>query len=126
MDTVFSRFGFCEAIRTDNGPQFVSGVFQNYLAGNNIKWVSTTPLWPQANAEVERVNRTLLKSLKIAHSKRENLGRELRKFLLAYRSTPHSSTGIAPYTLLFGRVMRTKLPYLEGEIDDTVYDKAKG
>jgi len=77
MDTVFSRFGFCEAIRTDNGPQFVSEVFQNYLAENNIKWVSTTLLWPQANAEVEQVNRTLLKSLKIAHSKRENLGRSL-------------------------------------------------
>ena len=72
---------------------------------------------PQANGEVERVNRTLVKVLKIAHSNKLDLGVELRKFLVAYRSTPHASTGVAPYTLLFNREMRTKLPGLEVEVD---------
>ena len=31
MDTVFTRFGYCDAIRTDNGPQFIAESFQNYL-----------------------------------------------------------------------------------------------
>ncbi|KAK3738181.1 hypothetical protein QZH41_007180 [Actinostola sp. cb2023] len=35
---------------------------------------------------------------------------ELCKFLRNYRSTPHTSTGIAPATALFGRPMNNKLP----------------
>jgi len=86
--------------------------------------VSTTPLWPQANGEVERCNRTILKSLRIAHENGQNLGRELRKLLVAYRSTPHSSTGVAPFTLLFGREMKTKFPALSQEFDSTVFERA--
>ena len=125
MDTVFTRFGYCDSIRTDNGPQFASELFQSYLTEHDIKWLSTTPLWPQANGEVERINRTLLKVLKIAHGNNQNLGRELRRFLQAYRSTPHSSTGVTPFTLLFGRQMKTKLPALDVEPDPTVYEKAR-
>ena len=38
--------------------------------------------------------------------------RELYRFLLAYNSTPHQTTGIAPAELLFGRKVRTKMPEL--------------
>lgn len=30
-----------------------------------------------------------------------------------YRSTPHTTTGVSPAELMFGRRMRTKLPELE-------------
>jgi hypothetical protein len=124
LDTVFSRMGFPVSLRSDNGPQFTSDVFQRYLKEIGVQWVSTTPLWPQANGEVERVNRTLLKALKIAHLNKLSLESELRKFLVSYRSTPHSTTGVAPYTLLFGRSMKTKLPSLDIEPDKTVHEKA--
>ena len=38
--------------------------------------------------------------------------RELYRFLLAYNSTPHQTTGVSPAELLFGRKIRTKLPEL--------------
>ena len=110
LDVTFARYGIPSALRTDNGPQFVSTVFQDFLTENCVKWFSTTPLWPQANGGVERVNRTLLKSLRISYNNGLPLHKELRKFLVAYRSTPHSTTGVAPFTLLFGREMKTKLP----------------
>lgn len=116
LDVTFTRYGLCSALRTDNGPQFVAREFQEFLAENGVRWVSTTPLWPQANGEVERVNRTLLKSLKIAHGKGLPLHKELRKFLVAYRSTPHSTTGVAPFTLMFGRSMKTKLPAVDSDV----------
>lgn len=127
LDTVFSRFGFPDSLRTDNGPQFVSDVLRKYMHDCGIRWVSTTPLWPQANGEIERTNRTLLKTLKIAKLNNLDMSVELRKFLMAYRSTPHSSTGVAPYTLLFGRDMKTKLPSVQttsADIDRTLHDKA--
>lgn len=34
------------------------------------------------------------------------------KFLIMYRSTPHTTTGVSPAELMFGRKMRTKLPEL--------------
>ena len=48
--------------------------------------------------------------------KGEKLTLELvRKYLVAYRSTPHSTTGVSPAELLFGRKVRTKLPELREE-----------
>ena len=45
-------------------------------------------------------------------------------FLMMYRSTPHSITGVSPAELLFGRKIRTKLPQLqEFTCDDDVRDR---
>ena len=63
---VFSRWGLPVSMRTDNGTQFASTSFLAYLRDNNVRWLSTTPLWPSANGEVERQNRSILKSLKVA------------------------------------------------------------
>jgi len=75
--------------------------------------LSTTPLWPQANGLVERTNRSILKVLKIATLEKADIHKEFRKCLVAYRSTPHSGTGSTPFSLMFGREMRTKLPQLD-------------
>ena len=41
-----------------------------------------------------------------------------------YRSTPHSTTGVSPAELLFGRRIRTKLPQLqEFTVEDEVRDR---
>ena len=37
------------------------------------------------------------------------------KFLLAYRTTPQSSTGVTPAFIMFGRELRTKLPELRND-----------
>ena len=113
LDSIICRWGVPLSVRTDNGPQFVSSEFQEFLQSYGIYWLSTTPMWPAANGEVERQNRSLLKSLKIAHMSGKDYKAELRRFLLAYRSTPHTVTGVAPGELMMGRPMRTKLPCLE-------------
>ncbi|KXJ10483.1 Uncharacterized protein K02A2.6 [Exaiptasia diaphana] len=43
----------------------------DYLADHGIEHRKSPPLWPQANGEVERQNRTLLKSLRIAQVKKK-------------------------------------------------------
>lgn len=73
---------------------------------------TTTPLWPQANGEVERQNRTLLKAIKVAQVEKRDWKKELNRFLLAYRSTPHSTTGETPAKSMFGRQIKCKLPVL--------------
>ena len=51
--------------------------------------------------------------MQIAHNKRRDWQKEMQKFLLGYRSTPHSTTGVSPAKLLFGRKIRSKLPGVE-------------
>ena len=117
LEKIFTTHGLPLSLRSDNGPQFRSEVFEQYmyLEDNGIEHRKTTPLWPQANGEVERQNKSLLKRMKIAQAEGKEWKKEIRKYLVAYRSTPHTTTGVSPAELLFGRKMRTKLPELKGE-----------
>jgi len=47
-----------KAIRTDNGPEFRSKLFQKWLFDNNITWNRIQKGKPQQNAIVERFNKT--------------------------------------------------------------------
>ncbi len=71
-----------------------------------------TPAWPKANSESERFMRTLNKTLRAAHLENKNWQQELFLFLRNYRATPHSTTGVSPAELLFGRKLGVKLPEL--------------
>ena len=87
LGPVFTRYGYPFSVKSDNGPQFVSQVFKDFLVEHGIEHGTSPPLWPQANGEVERQNRTLLKALKVAQVEGKRWQDELQKFLLAYRST---------------------------------------
>ena len=112
LERIFCTHGLPQSLKADNGPQFTSEEFGTFLETNGIQHRTSTPLWPQANGEVERQNRSLLKALKIAQAEKKNLKVEMRKFLTAYRTTPHSSTGVSPAKLLFNREIRSKIPEL--------------
>ena len=115
LEKIFTTHGLPQSFRSDNGPQFRSAMFERYLEDNDIEHRKTTPLWTQANGEVKRQNKCLLKSMKIAQAEGKEWKKEVRKYLVAYRSTPHTTTGVSPAELLFGRKMRTKLPELREE-----------
>ena len=112
LERIWSRHGYPVTIKSDNGPQFIASEFIEYCKSVNIKPVKVTARWAQANGEVERQNRSLLKRLKIAQAEKKPWKDELQTYLLAYRSMPHNTTGISPAELLFGRKLRTKIPEL--------------
>ena len=112
-----------EPIRSDIGLQFIADTFQDYLAEMGIEHRRTTPLWPRANGKVERQNGTLLKAIRVVQVEGKDWREELFCFLLAYRSTAHSTTGRSPAELLFGRSIRCKLPALSGTANQPVRDK---
>lgn len=71
-------------------------------------------MWPKADGEVERQNRSLLKCLQIAHLEGKNWRTELLVWLTAYIATPHM-TGTTPYYIMFYWEVRSKLPQLKRE-----------
>ena len=113
LENMFSRHGYPVSITSDNGPQFRSAVYANFLKECGISQRRVTPLYPAANGEVERQNRSLLKRIRIAQAESKDWKKEIRTYLFAYRTTPHSVTHVAPAKLMFSRELRTKLPQVE-------------
>ena len=62
-------------LRTDNGGEYLSREFEDYLEGKGIKHELTIPYSPQQNGVAERMNRTLVESARsmIAHAKLPNI-----------------------------------------------------
>lgn len=110
LHETFCRYGIPESMKSDNGPQFVSEALHELCKEYGVELRKTTPYWPQANGEVERANRALKKRLQISQTSKSDWKWDLRMYLLIYNSTPHSTTGVAPSALMFGRVLRDKLP----------------
>ena len=125
LTPIFARYGYPFTLKSDNAAQFVLEEFKEFLSKNGIEHRKFPPLWPQANGEVERQNRTLLKVLKVAQVEGKKWKDELNKFLLAYRTTPHSTTGMTPASLMFRRELKTKLPELhphKSVLDENIRD----
>lgn len=118
LEPIFARYGYPQSLKTDNGPQFVAESFEAYLEQNGIEHRRSTPYWPQANGEVERQNRSLLKAMKIAKSQGKDWKQEIH--------TPQATTGVSPAELMFGRQTRSKIPDIHryrGESHIDVRDK---
>ena len=92
--------------------------WKNFLDELGIKHKKTIPLRPRANGEVERQNKSLLKAMCAAQAEGKPWQQELQKYLLAYRSTPHTTTDVSPAELLYGRKIRTKMPEFEGDEEE--------
>ncbi|XP_046565291.1 uncharacterized protein K02A2.6-like [Haliotis rubra] len=102
-----------EARAPESASEFISEQFKTFMQVNGIQHGTTTPLWPQANGEVERQNRSILKRIKIVQAEGGDWKSELDHYLIMYWSTPHSTTGRSPAELMYKRIIRTKIPQIQ-------------
>lgn len=51
--SIFARHGIPEVVRSDNGPQFVSGYFQKFSRTWGFSHITSSPRFPQSNGEAE-------------------------------------------------------------------------
>ena len=66
MESRFCTHGLPETLRSDNGPPFALREFEGFLEYLSIDHKKGIPYWPQSDGEVERLNKTLLKAIRIA------------------------------------------------------------
>lgn len=95
---------------SDNGTQFCSQEFQNFLRSNGITHKRTAPFHPATNGQAERFVQILKKS--ILRFEGNDLEINLQRLLLHYRISPHCSTKLSPSELLFGRKIISRLDFL--------------
>ncbi|KAG5863497.1 hypothetical protein JTB14_025530 [Gonioctena quinquepunctata] len=110
LEDLFCQLGIPKSIRADNGRQFSSQEFQDFCTRNNIQLIHTPPYWPQANGEVENMNKSILKRLQICQNNNRNYKGEIQKFIMMHNVTPHGTTGKSPSELIFNRRIRDKIP----------------
>ena len=102
-------------LKSDNGPPFQSEAFMKFAKSCGFIHRCVTPLWPEANGEVERFVRTIKKAINAAKIEKKNWEYHMWEFLRNYRATPHASTKVDPATAMLGRKIRTQIPHLEVE-----------
>lgn len=49
----FARFGVPDRVVTDNGPQFISTEYKQFVFEYGFQHVTSSPYWPQGNGEAE-------------------------------------------------------------------------
>ena len=113
LKSIFSRHGIPERLISDNGPQYSSREFAEFSRLYGFDHITSSPLYPQANGEVERAVSTV-KSL-IGKSEDPYLA------MLSYRATPLEH-GYSPAELLMGRKLRTTLPTAKSEMKPKLPD----
>ena len=85
---------------------------------NGIRHLTSAPYHPATNGLVERAVQTFKNAMKKA--KPGDVETALARFLFHYRNTPHSTTGVSPAELLFGRQLRTHNTLLRPSISDRI------
>ena len=111
MQDIFSTHGLPRILVSDNGPQFTSKEFSEYLAHNGVLHRRSAPYHPATNGLAEN----MVKNVKQWLSKQScevRVGVALSEFLRTYRNVPHSTTGRSPAQILFGRALRTRLSFV--------------
>ena len=116
----FSVFGLPEQIVSDNGPQFISSEFSTFCKKNGIKHIRSAPYHPSTNGAIERFVQTFKRALKSGQKEGRQTFQIISNFLLKYRSTPHSVTGVSPCSLMLKREVRTVLSLLRPTQDQKV------
>ena len=119
----FSRYGLPEQLVSDNGPQFTSDEFANFMKSNGVKHIRCSPYHPSSNGAIERFVRTFKQAMKASRHDHLSAQQRLQNFLLTYRSTPHATTGETPATLFLGRKLRTRLDLMIPSLEERVEGK---
>ena len=127
---LFAMFGVPELLVSDNGPQFTSYEFKQFLEGNGVRHSKSAPYHPATNGAAERSVQTIknalkkhLLSAKSSTACGKDISQALQSFLLTYRTTPHTTTGRSPAEIFLKRQPRTRLSLLKPNLASSVQQK---
>ncbi|KAJ8009501.1 hypothetical protein DPEC_G00089540 [Dallia pectoralis] len=109
------RYGAPQCLHSDQGTNFESAVFREMCELLGIDKTRTTPFRPQSDGQVERFNATLQKIIATTAERCHWDWDIMTPYaVMAYRATKHSSTGLTPNMMLFGREITEPVDLVAG------------
>ena len=122
----FSVWSFPTALLSDNGTSFCNKFIDDCCQEFGIRHYRSSAYYPQGNGVIESFHQFLKKSLSttLATHPALSLQDAVNFILIAYRSTPHSSTGDSPYRILTG--LDFVLPNLQEWTQETFSSRSLG
>ncbi|GFX07038.1 retrovirus-related Pol polyprotein from transposon 412 [Trichonephila clavipes] len=107
FENYISRYGAPISLISDNGPQFISEVFEHLCHRSDIKHMKTVTYRPNASL-TERVNCNLVQMIAcFVEENHENWDRLLHEFVLALRTSVNETTNKTLAELFLGRKVIT-------------------
>ena len=97
----------------------------DFLKLNGIRQCLLSPYHPASNGEAERAVRTFKDTMKFRKNEERSTGEKLARFLLGYRTTPHTATGCTPAEILMGRRLRTRVDIIHPSLSANMERKSK-
>ncbi|GFV88102.1 retrovirus-related Pol polyprotein from transposon 297 [Trichonephila clavipes] len=121
FDNYIARYGAPISLISDNGPQFISDVFEHLSHRLDIKHMKTVTYRPQSNL-TERVNRNLVQMIaSFVEENHENWDQFLHEFAFALRTAVNETTNKTPAKLFLGRKIITPFSKLINVTEDAKY-----
>ena len=110
----FSHVGFPKSIQTDNGSNFTSREFKQFVISFKIEHHLSAPYHPQSQGALERYHQTLKSMLtKCCMNSTKHWDQVVPLLLFCTRDTVQESTGFSPFQLIFGHNVRGPLTILK-------------
>jgi len=122
-EQIICQHGCPQIILSDRGTHFNNQMIDKLLSKFDVNHLLSTPYHPQTNGLVERFNRTLCESLAKISEKSNDWDLFIAPTLFAYRTTKHSTTGIEPFFLVYGRSARLPIEETEDENIPSLNDR---
>lgn len=118
LKRLLSERGLCSELHSDNGPQYTSKLFRDFMCTYNIRHVTSSPGFPQSNGQAERMVQTVKQIMRKS-------GSEWMSGLRSLRNTPLSVNLPSPAQLLMGRTLYEGIPVPEHHLFPRAYDREK-
>jgi hypothetical protein len=116
---LFSIFGPCKIIQSDNGTEFVNAIIKAMLQHEGVAHRLITAYNPKADGKVERVNQTIRQTInKMVSGVHSHWPMFLPFVQISYNDKIDELTNSTHYALMFGRKMNEFENFLETEIQD--------
>ena len=106
IDHWISVFSVFQILQSDNAQNFRSNLIKELCMILGVQKKFSSPYNPQCQGSIENLNKSLKQYLVKYISQlpdRQTWCEQVALFSLAYNITPHVSTGVEPYVLVFGR-----------------------
>nr|XP_054769552.1 uncharacterized protein LOC129277391 [Lytechinus pictus] len=110
----FTRYGLPKEIQSDQGSNFMSGIFQQVMKELGIKQIKSSAYHPQSQGALERNHQTLKTMIRAyCEDYPDDWDKGISFLLFATRDSPNESTGFSPFELVYGHEVRGPLKLIK-------------